>query len=130
MFVGLTYVSRPVVDLDDAALMELWISSIERNEDAGITGALYVGNEHFFHTVEGVEEEVIPLFDCIRSDKRHGDVTLIAENDLTIPMFREYPLKLIDGRRYAPSQQLPGFEEMVEARRRDIDRATFRMARL
>lgn len=130
MFVGLTYVSRPVVCLDDDVLMELWVGCIERNEAAEITGALYVGNEHFFQTIEGLEKKVFALFDCIQTDKRHSDVTLLAENDLTIPMFRQYPMKFIDGRRFAPSQQLPGFDEMVEARRRDVDRATFRLARL
>jgi len=49
----------------------------------------------FGHLIEGFESVVLPLFEKIKSDPRHSEVTLIHQGYILERSYSKYPVKFI-----------------------------------
>jgi len=85
----ITYISRNTRELDASEIASLGESAASRNAEEGITGVLVHTSGLFFQTIEGEDGKIDALFERIRRDPRHEDVTCLeAETD---PGERHYP---------------------------------------
>jgi predicted sulfurtransferase len=60
-------------------LAAIFDSARSNNKQLQVTGALLVTDHYFVQTLEGEESRVRALFDRIRHDDRHDEVTVVAE---------------------------------------------------
>lgn len=76
--------------MSDEMLSELLVEARDFNHKQNITGLLLYGGEHFYQILEGDKSSVTDLFARIRQDKRHLDVTLIAERAIEVRAFLKW----------------------------------------
>lgn len=80
--------------------------------------------------LEGEEELVEPLYRKILIDKRHEDVQLLAMNDLAAVMFRDAPMKLIDGSQSRYLQDRFIYDDLREGGTTAANKAAFQLLKL
>jgi hypothetical protein len=93
----LTYVSLSLVEPYSTEIMEIAKSALRRNKAVGVTGALYFDDSQFFQVLEGEEGEVRAIFERIRRDPRHIDVTVLSDAPADSRLFPEWAMKFLDG---------------------------------
>ncbi len=76
--------------MSDEMLSELLVEARDFNLEHDITGLLLYGREHSYQILEGGTSSVQDLFGRIRQDKRHLDITLIAERDIVDRTFSNW----------------------------------------
>ena len=129
MITSLVYLSRPTV-LSAADVQDIWVHSLEHNEQHDLTGGLYFGGDMFFHVLEGEETKIDEMFDRISKDKRHTDIKVLAINDIATAMFRDMPMKLVDGSRSPVLQEKFEYEKLLADGPQAANRAAFKLLRL
>ena len=77
----LVYRSHSLIAPEDRStqLASIFTTARQSNRGRGITGALIVTEGAFVQALEGEESEVRDLFDTIRADGRHSDVSVLQE---------------------------------------------------
>lgn len=130
MHTAITYISRPAAETSTLDVMEIWGRAYEENENRKITGALYFGGDIFLQVIEGEEKAVEGLFDKIKIDRRHLDVTLLAINDVATSMFHDTPMKLIDGSQSKMLRERFDYETLVAEGPAGAGRAAFSLRRI
>ncbi|AKP50841.1 BLUF domain-containing protein [Cyclobacterium amurskyense] len=60
------------------------------NSEKNITGCLIYHNNRFVQILEGEKEDVLNVYNKIKSDKRHNTVTLLWENPVDKRYFPEW----------------------------------------
>ena len=75
----LVYRSQSRIDADESKteLGGIFTTARQNNKRLGITGALVITDDAFAQALEGDEAAVRGLYETIRQDPRHGNVTLI-----------------------------------------------------
>jgi hypothetical protein len=73
--------SRIADDDRSAELASIFTTARRNNRGQQITGALMVSDGAFVQALEGDEAQVRSLFETIRGDRRHTDVTLLNESE-------------------------------------------------
>jgi len=86
--IRIVYTSTAVKDLKPEDLLQILKSCRKNNSANDITGILLYSKRTFFQALEGEEATLIPLFELIKKDPRHKDVTLIEKKEITE---REFP---------------------------------------
>ena len=86
--IRLVYTSTALKDWRTKQLLELLKTCRKNNSANDITGMLLYSNRTFFQVLEGEEELVERLFEAIKKDKRHKDVTVIEKKAI---IDREFP---------------------------------------
>ncbi len=86
--IRLVYTSTAVKHLSTEDLLQILKSCRKNNSQNDITGILLYANRTFFQVLEGDEAILLPLFQDIKKDWRHKDVTLIETKEITE---REFP---------------------------------------
>ncbi len=86
--IRLVYTSTAVKDLSSEDLLQILKSCRKNNSANDITGILLYAKRTFFQALEGEESILLPLFEQIKKDSRHKDVTLIETKEITE---REFP---------------------------------------
>jgi len=71
----LIYTSTPRVEITREILNDIAMVSIKNNFKKGITGILLGMENKFMQYLEGDEQEVLALFETLKKDERHKDVT-------------------------------------------------------
>lgn len=91
---SLVYVSRSCLALDgDAeAIAEIVRTAISRNAALRVTGALIYTELYFAQVLEGPSRAVDELMGAVRHDKRHMDVTVVAEQKLSTRKFENWAM--------------------------------------
>ncbi len=91
---SLVYVSRSslVLEGDADAVKEIVSSSISRNGPAGLTGAMIYTELYFAQVLEGPSRAIDELMNRIRRDKRHHDVTVVAEQRIPTRKFEDWAM--------------------------------------
>jgi hypothetical protein len=79
MIFQLCYISVATREWQRQDLVDLLTVSRRKNAELGITGLLLCSGERFIQLLEGDEEQVRRLYDLVRRDERHLDVTLVFE---------------------------------------------------
>ncbi len=80
--IRLCYASTALKDWQSEELLELLKSCRQDNSAKDITGILLYSKRTFFQVLEGDEEKIEQLFEKIKLDERHKDVTLLEKKDI------------------------------------------------
>lgn len=86
------YLSRATYPFTDAQLQDLLAQARPYNAAHGITGVLLYGNDQFLQLVEGEETEVRALYEHIRQDSRHQDITTFADKAIAERAFPDWSM--------------------------------------
>ena len=86
------YRSRPF-GFDSSILDNILLFSRRNNERDGITGALICRHEVYLQFLEGPKDKIDALFDRIRIDDRHLEVSLLLSEDCSERLFPEWSMK-------------------------------------
>lgn len=110
---SITYVSSAVRLFDRAELVELLEASQKANEIHGITGMLLYRGGNIIQVIEGEDEVVTRLYENIKADPRHKDVTLLSKDPLNTRQFSDWSMgfKNIDK---MTEEELEGYSKFLE----------------
>jgi hypothetical protein len=75
----LSYASRATPEVTEDVISGILETSRDRNKAIGVTGCLVFHKLSFVQIIEGEKSHIQSLFEDIRQDKRHRDVTLLWE---------------------------------------------------
>jgi hypothetical protein len=84
--------SRIATEERSAALADIFGVARSNNKQAGITGALLVTDHWFVQALEGDEPTVRRLYDRIRDDARHDEVTVIESTAVDERVFSRWAM--------------------------------------
>lgn len=90
---AIVYRSRAVVPLTDVDLFYLLAHARERNETSDLTGLLLYDRGYFFQWVEGAEDSLADTWSSIRHDARHTDITILADQQIPVRLFRHWHMR-------------------------------------
>lgn len=79
MLKRIKYISRFSAPLEADGIIALGEQAARNNRELGLTGLLMTSGGLFYQVLEGPAEAVDRVFAAIRSDPRHTDVLLLAE---------------------------------------------------
>lgn len=82
MLYHIIYLSRATVAFNEQQLQQLLRQANSRNQALDVTGILLYGQEQFLQVLEGEQALVQTLYDHIRQDPRHRDVTTFADKPI------------------------------------------------
>lgn len=88
----LLYVSNSVGDWHELRLERLLRECRELNDESQITGLLLFDGETFLQLIEGGRETVLDLYDSIREDPRHGNVTTVTSGPVESRRFARWSM--------------------------------------
>ncbi len=77
----LIYYSIAPQNTNEAIIAQILSESREFNSKNNITGCLLYHNNQFLQVLEGTQDVVKGLYEKIKRDKRHTDVTLMEEGE-------------------------------------------------
>lgn len=86
--IRIAYASSAVKDWRTENLLELLKTCRKNNGQNDITGILLYSNRTFFQILEGDEKKIEQLYEIIKKDKRHKNITLLEKKDI---IDREFP---------------------------------------
>ncbi|WP_068316894.1 BLUF domain-containing protein [Polycladidibacter hongkongensis] len=78
-----------------------------------LSGALILGENHLFFTVEGNEKAVNHYFAAALEDRRHSGVKALAFEHAGFRLFAGCPLQLCDLRVASPNDIAPSFDTLL-----------------
>lgn len=84
---SLIYVSTSVKLLGEPELMDILRVSRENNQSKDVTGLLLYKGGNFMQVLEGPDDKVEDLFNYIKGDSRHKDVTVISREQISARQF-------------------------------------------
>lgn len=93
---SIIYKSEAIEGFDIPKIYKMLSKARESNSENGITGCLVFHNQKFMQLLEGPEEKVMPLFEQIRADKRHHNVTYLGEHKLEDRLFDQWSMAFHD----------------------------------
>ena len=110
---SIIYASSAVRLLDRKELVDLLEYSREKNVKYDITGMLLYRGGNFIQVIEGEDEEVLQLYNNIKADPRHKDVTLLSKDPIAKRQFPDWRMgfRNID---QMSAKELEGFSSFLE----------------
>jgi len=95
----LVYSSRSRIDADErrSELGAIFTFARRHNRSIGVTGALLVTGDAFAQTLEGDEAVVRDLYEHIREDGRHDEVTLLQAENVGDRVFGRWAMAEVSG---------------------------------
>ena len=103
MLYRLFYVSRCTKQssFDETNIATQIISyAILNNKKLGITGAITFDGNDFAQILEGEKSVVLNLFEKIKADPRHDNVSIIKNQDIETRHYEEWAMKHLDSTNY------------------------------
>lgn len=94
----------------DPSVARILAKSRKNNAERGIVGGLLFGDGCFLQCLEGADEAVDALFERIRTDSRHRDVTVLSRKMIARTSFGDWSMKYAPGE--APLRRLMQTLEM------------------
>lgn len=88
----LVYVSTAERLLSGAELLEILHKSRQNNAALGITGMLLYKGGNFMQLLEGDKARVLTLYETICRDRRHFDVTVMAQRETKTRLFPDWSM--------------------------------------
>lgn len=95
MDLQLVYLSSAREALSDDGLTNILIVSRRNNRRRGITGALIYAEQRFLQILEGPMAAVDDLFERIRTDPRHSDVTIVTRGSVERRAFPDWAMGFV-----------------------------------
>lgn len=118
------YLSKAAYSLPDAQLQDLLEQARQNNATQHISGMLLHGNGQFFQVLEGEKEVVEALYERIKQDPRHHNVTTFASKEVKERSFADW------GMAFNPltPQQFLDFAGFISPADLRLDRAPLSLA--
>jgi hypothetical protein len=85
----LSSATRPITDLELVDILTISRKNIER---VGVSGMLLYRGGNFIQVLEGPDAAVGATYSRIEKDPRHDDITLILDEQVDVPRFREWSM--------------------------------------
>ena len=79
---SLIYVSSSIKQMNDNELLDILKVSRENNSSKEITGLLLYKGGNFMQALEGPDDLVLALYNKIKTDPRHKDVSIISSEQI------------------------------------------------
>ncbi|WP_060713220.1 BLUF domain-containing protein [Pseudonocardia sp. HH130629-09] len=97
-------------DRRDEVLAEIFDVARSKNKKAGVTGALLISDHWFVQALEGDEAVVTGLFETIREDDRHTEVSVVESTPVAGRVFSRWSMARISasGRSDIPLHDVDG----------------------
>ncbi len=89
---SLIYVSTSVQLLSDDELLGILKVSRENNLSRDVTGLLLYKGGNFMQVLEGDENVVLDLYEKIKTDPRHADVSIISKEQIQARQFHAWEM--------------------------------------
>ncbi|MCE9644997.1 MAG: BLUF domain-containing protein [Chloroflexi bacterium] len=89
---SLIYVSTSVKLLNDQELLDILKVSRENNLSGAVTGLLLYKGGNFMQVLEGEEAVVTALYEKIKADPRHKDVSIISKEQIQARQFHAWEM--------------------------------------
>jgi hypothetical protein len=89
---SLIYVSSSVKLLNDAELLDILKASHKNNKSGDVTGMLLYKGGNFMQVLEGPDEVVESLFEKVKMDPRHKDVTVLSREQTSLRHFAKWEM--------------------------------------
>ncbi len=86
----LTYESKATPLFKETGINDILVAARTFNASQGITGCLIFYSGRFLQILEGPQEKVEKLFAKIENDKRHTEVSLFSEDNITERNFPDW----------------------------------------
>ena len=83
----IVYRSRALTRMTDVDLFYLLAHSRENNRAHDVSGVFLYDRGHFFQWIEGPDRVLGQLWNNIRADDRHTDVTVLADQQIPTRLF-------------------------------------------
>ena len=90
--IHIIYASIANVNFDETKLIELLTKAREKNARLNVTGMLLYCDYNFFQVIEGEELIIQTLFENIKNDPRHKNVTKIVEEPIQLRSFAKWTM--------------------------------------
>ncbi|TVZ27320.1 FAD-dependent sensor of blue light [Gillisia sp. Hel_I_86] len=103
---AISYVSSVNPSLTEEKIQQVLNYSRNRNNENGITGILLYSDGNFFQVLEGKKELLESLFSRVKTDKRHQNVMVIFEKEVSLPKFDMYQSNFISLNSRFPSENI------------------------
>jgi len=110
---SLVYTSTATSTFDDADLAVLLMNSRANNRRLGLTGFLLYKDGRFLQVLEGPDDVVRDRLRIIEADPRHGDLTVLMEDEVPERQFPEWSMgyeTITD----ALADQIPGYQAATD----------------
>ncbi len=110
--ISLIYVSTSRDLMKEQELLGILKKSRENNDKYDLTGLLLYKGGNFMQVLEGDEEKVEALYETIRKDPRHKDVTVISREQIQERQFSKWEMAFrnLDS---SDIQNEPGYSEFL-----------------
>ncbi|CUH62348.1 Sensors of blue-light using FAD [Thalassovita gelatinovora] len=92
MTIRLLYTSRAPHPMGGQTDLDILTQSLENNSKLHITGYLVRVPKAFFQVLEGPEDKVLDLFEKIKTDHRHSDVTILSCEPIETTLFDQWAM--------------------------------------
>ena len=89
---SLIYVSTSVKMMKDDELLGILKISRENNQQGDITGMLLYKGGNFMQVLEGPDDAVNAIFEKIKDDPRHKDVSVISREQIQVRQFPSWEM--------------------------------------
>ena len=90
--ISITYVSSAVSRFNETSLLDLVDQCQQNNERLGITGILVYSDGNFMQVIEGADLPTLALYERIRHDIRHRDVTTVHHQSIEVCEFEGWSM--------------------------------------
>lgn len=94
---SLTYASLTVAPRRSSEILDIARVSMRNNARLEVTGVLYFDDHQFFQVLEGEQAVVEALYERVRADPRHRDVTTLQSGPAQARRFPDWSMKFVDG---------------------------------
>ncbi|MDJ0839465.1 MAG: BLUF domain-containing protein [Acidobacteriota bacterium] len=88
----LLYISTPSGLFNDNDYVHLLLECRERNAALDITGMLLASDGYFMQLLEGSRHKVLDLYDRIARDRRHHDLFILDEGEVSRRYFPDWAM--------------------------------------
>lgn len=106
----LTYRSKARPAITQREVEDIIAVSRRRNLEMNISGCLIFHKNVFIQIIEGVEKDVLALFDKIRSDIRHSEIELLWEGSCHERVFADWQMAVYSLQGKVSPSELTEFE--------------------
>ncbi len=79
MYYSVIYRSTAESHFSQKDIDYMLLKAKQHNKKQGITGCIIYSNNQFIQIIEGAKEAILNLYDSIKADNRHFDVTTLIE---------------------------------------------------
>jgi hypothetical protein len=101
----LVYLSTAVGVLRADELDRIWLRARAANAAAGVTGLMLFHHGVFLQVIEGPAAGVTSLFERIRRDRRHANLTILESGTVDERAFANSPMTYISARNLSPGEK-------------------------